>query len=79
VSVLYYKNSERLALRNIAVTASIDDALRWVLVAPPNHPLKMASARNMVVRDLDRARRIATEIKQDGLQVHSSWKSVLGE
>jgi hypothetical protein len=76
-SLLYYRESGRLSLCNESRTASVDDALRWVLIAPPDHFLKMAAASNLVNGSSSRVKRVTSEIERDGLSVHPVWRDVL--
>jgi hypothetical protein len=75
--VQYYRKSQRLALSSSVETTTTSDAIRWVLIAPPNHPSKMERAKELIVKYQERSKIIAEEIKNDGLLVDSVWEEYL--
>ncbi|MGY5880648.1 MAG: hypothetical protein RTV31_10375 [Candidatus Thorarchaeota archaeon] len=75
--VQYYRGSRRLALASHGATRGKDDAIRWVLIAPPNHPSKMKAAIELITGDEKRSWRIAGQIKNDGLSVDPLWEEYL--
>lgn len=75
--VQYYDDSQRLSLSSHGVTCGKDDAIRWVLIAPPNHPSKMKAAIELITSDEKRSRKIAGQIEDDGLSVDSLWEEYL--
>jgi len=77
VFVQYYSDSKRLALSSHGGTSGRDDAIRWVLVAPPNHPSKMKAAISLITSDEERSWKIARQIESDGLSVDSLWDEYL--
>jgi len=76
-SILYYKTSERLSVCYPASTQTKNDAIRWVLIAPPEHPNKMDTAIELVNDDSNRSRQIAMQIEEDGLHIHPIWEEYL--
>jgi hypothetical protein len=75
--VQYYTDSQRLALSSYGSTATKEDAIRWVLIAPPNHPIKMKAAIELITSNVEYSRKIAEQIKEDRLPVDSSWEEYL--
>ena len=75
--VQYFSKSQRLALSSTADTKTKDAAIRWVLIAPPNHPIKMDTAIELIKSDKIRCRKIAKQIELDGLSVHPIWEEYL--
>ena len=75
--VQYYNDSQRLVLSSCGATATKDDAIRWVLIAPPNHPSKMEAAIELISSNEKRSRNIAKEIEKDGLSIDSTWEEYL--
>jgi len=75
--VLYYRTSERLAVCYPACTQTKRDAIRWVLIAPPEHPSKMDAAIELVKSNLNRSKQIAMQIEEDGLHIHRTWEEYL--
>ena len=75
--VQYFSKSQRLALSSTADTKTKDAAIRWVLSAPPNHPIKMDTAIELIKSDKIRCRKIAKQIELDGLSVHPIWEEYL--
>ena len=76
--VQYYSSSQRLSVCYSASTKTKNDAIRWVLIAPPEHPDKMKIATEMIRNDLIRSQKIAKEIKIDGFSVNPIWEGYLG-
>jgi hypothetical protein len=75
--VQFYRKSQRLALSSSIETMTVDDAIRWVLIAPPNHPSKMNRAIELITRHKERSRMIVENIERDELSVDSIWEEYL--
>ena len=75
--VLYYRKSQRLSLSSSAETKTINDAIRWVLIAPPNHPNKMKRAIELIKKNKNLSKKIAKNIENDGLPIDSAWEEYL--
>ncbi|MHA2352155.1 MAG: hypothetical protein ACXABX_03455 [Candidatus Thorarchaeota archaeon] len=71
----YYRDSERLSVVSTAATASVKDTIRWVLIAPPNHPEKMEMAKGIIQNHQQDVQEIKQNIIDDGLDVHPVWKN----
>ncbi len=74
IHLRYYRDSKRLSLVSSASTSTVDDTLRWVFIAPPNHPEKMKRAVNLVQDYQTKAQDVKKRIINDGLDIHPSWK-----
>ncbi|MFW9806292.1 MAG: hypothetical protein ACFFFK_06140 [Candidatus Thorarchaeota archaeon] len=59
------------------MTKTKNDAIRWVLIAPPNHPSKMNAAIDLIMGDENRSRQIAKQIERDGLAFDAVWEGYL--
>ena len=75
--VQYYPGSQRLSLCSSAVTKTKNDAIRWVLIAPPNHPSKMNAAIVLITSDDNSSQQIAKQIEKDGLSIDTVWEGYL--
>jgi hypothetical protein len=75
--VQYYPGSQRLSLCSTAVTKTKNDAIRWVLIAPPNHPSKMNAAIALISSDDNRSQQIAKQIEEDGFSIDTVWEGYL--
>jgi hypothetical protein len=75
--VQYYPRTRRLSLCSTAVTKTKNDAIRWVLIAPPNHPSKMDAAIALITSDENRSQIIAERIEEDGLPLDPFWEGYL--
>ncbi len=72
--LVYYRDSGRLSLNSYASTKDVVDATRWALIAPPNHPRKMAKVVKFVRKHQDTVNRVRQEISDDGLSMDSIWE-----
>ncbi|MHA1935925.1 MAG: hypothetical protein ACW97A_11630, partial [Candidatus Thorarchaeota archaeon] len=72
--LVYYENSERLSVSFRARTKSVYDSIRWMLIAPPNHPEKMEKAVTLVINRPDATKKVIEQITEDGLEAHPVWK-----
>ena len=75
--VQYYPRSQRLSLCSSAVTKTKNDAIRWVLIAPPNHPSKMNAAIALITSDNNRSQQIAKQIEKGGFSIDTVWEGYL--
>ncbi len=74
VHLRYYRDSRRLSLVSSAASSTVADTIRWVLIAPPNHPENMKRAVNLVQDYQAKAQDAKKRIIDDGLDIHPSWK-----
>ena len=72
--LIYYKESGRLSLSSSIRTRSVEDAVRWCLISPPNHPRKMIAVTKFLNERPDRASRIRQQIVEEGLVLHPTWE-----
>jgi hypothetical protein len=72
--LVYYKQTERLSLKSRAATESVNDTIRWALIAPPNHPRKMAKVVKFIDKKPEKVKRIKEQILRDGLSVARVWE-----
>ena len=72
--LVYYKQTERLSLKSRAATESVDDTIRWALIAPPNHPRKMVKVVKFIDKKPEKVKRIKEQILRDGLSVARVWE-----
>jgi len=76
-NVIYYRDSQRLSVSWEARTSSIADAIKWALIAPPNHPKKMSAVVKFVTENKDSIEKAKEEIQRMGLGVHPTWEGIL--
>ncbi|MHA1289405.1 MAG: hypothetical protein ACTSPB_18610, partial [Candidatus Thorarchaeota archaeon] len=72
--VYYFKDSERLSSRWSAGTTNIDQAVRWALIAPPNHPEKMEKVVEFVISRSDATTKMKQKLLNEGFEIHSDWE-----
>jgi len=72
--LVYYKQTERLSLKSRAATESVSDTIRWALIAPPDHPSKMAKVVKFIHKKPEKVKRIKEQILRDGLSVAKVWE-----
>ena len=72
--LVYYKQTERLSLKSRAATESANDTIRWALIAPPDHPNKMAKVIKFIDKKPEKVKRIKEQILGDGLSVARVWE-----
>ncbi len=72
--LVYYKQTERLSLKSRAATESVNDTIRWALIAPPDHPSKMAKVVKFIHKKPEKVKRIKEQILRDGLSVAKVWE-----
>ena len=72
--LVYYKQTERLSLKSRAATESVNDTIRWALMAPPDHPNKMAKVIKFIDKKPEKVKRIKEQILGDGLSVARVWE-----
>lgn len=70
----YRRGSGRLSLNSYASTTEVADTIRWALIAPPNHPRKMAKVVKFIRKHQDIVNRVRQEISDDGLSMDSIWE-----
>ncbi len=72
--VVFFKGTGRVSVVSEAHTKAKDDAIRWSLIAPPNHPRKMRLVAEFVRKHPEDVRRIKAQIEKEGLKVHPIWE-----
>jgi hypothetical protein len=61
-------------LNSYASTTEVADTIRWALIAPPNHPRKMAKVVKFIRKHQEIVNRVRQEISDDGLSMDSIWE-----
>ena len=56
--LVYYRGSRRLSLNSYASTTEMADTIHWALIAPPNHPRKMAKVVKFIRKHQDIVNRV---------------------
>jgi len=74
IKVQYFKGTGRVSVVSEAHTLKKEDALRWSLIAPPNHPRKMKAVVGFVQKHPEDVREIKAQIEKEGLKVHPIWE-----
>lgn len=72
--VYYHTKSERLSVKWSVSTSNIDQAIRWALVSPPDHPAKMKKVVDFVEKHPDATERMKQNVLDDGLRIHPDWR-----
>ncbi|UCH05009.1 MAG: hypothetical protein JSW05_02295, partial [Candidatus Thorarchaeota archaeon] len=70
----YYRPSGRLSIGYTAATKTVEDVIRWSLIAPPNHPRKMSAVVKFVEARMKYVDRLRNQIVDDGLNIHPVWE-----
>jgi hypothetical protein len=76
-TVIYYRKSGRLSVSWDARTSSKMDAVKWALIAPPNHPEKMSAVVKFVTENKESVEKAKEEIRQMGQKIHAAWEGIL--
>jgi len=75
VQVTYYPESGRVSVKWVTRTSNPEAVIRWGLVCPPNHPKKREELKKWIIaQNPEKVRRIAREVEEDGLPIHSIWR-----
>jgi hypothetical protein len=72
--LFYYRGSGRLSVGYTATTKTVENAIRWSLIAPPNHPRKMRAVVKFVEARMKYVNRLRNQIVDDGLNIHPVWE-----
>jgi len=66
--ITLYRESGRISLKWVATTTRKDDAIKWALIASPNHPRKNGIVQEWLSKIPDDVRRIKEQLRKDGYQ-----------
>ncbi len=72
--LVYYVESGRLSVEWTSRTNGVDDAIRWALIAPPNHPRKMDAVVRFVLKHRAKTDIVKREITEDGMKINPLWE-----
>jgi len=66
-SITVYQKTGRVSIKWVATTQSVEDTIRWYLIAPPNDVRKNGKARLLMSHRPERVERIKKQIQSEGL------------
>ncbi len=75
-SLYYYKGTGRLSVKSTLCTNGVMNAIRWMLIAPPNHPRKMEVAVKLLSERPYDVMKVKSEMARAGLTVSSVWEGL---